>query len=178
MKTTSPRPAPLEGRQPHQRMHPRIAERHLRVALHGVICDAHAVSGQRTPAPEHPWHDLTREEPRTALPCAKERTMLHAAIRQGCTTRDQVLTYFLARIADAMGQFPDAAAFRVSDILYVRAMAEIAEAQESIALAHTVPSDDTRAAAVREGREALPLIELLCTTYERGDALPFPGVGR
>jgi hypothetical protein len=169
--------SPLERHQSNRRVHPRIAEKQLRVALHAVIVDGTAPSGQRTPAATAwRWHDLTRERC-GALPCADERAMLADAIRSGCTTRGQVLTYFLARIGDAMAHFPDADTVRTSDILYVRAMAEIAEAQESIALAHTLPSAETRAIASREGREAHQLLELVCTTYERGDALQFPGAG-
>lgn len=175
MHTTSQHPAPRERRQSTGKPHPRFAAPRGRAALHAVICDPDVPSGQRTPAPEHPWHDLTRTNPRTALPTEKEDEMLEAAITQGCTTRDKVITYFLTRIGTAMAHFPDADDFRLSDILYVRAMAEIAEAQESFALAHTLPTTASRAAAVREGREAHAMMELLCSTYERGETVPFSG---
>lgn len=138
----------------------RFALRRLRSALADVIRDPAALSGQRTPEPAHPWHDLSRETPRAALPCAKERAMLHAAIRQGCTTRAQVIRYRAQQLLDDFRQFPDECT--ASDVLYVRAMLEQAEAIEAQTIAHAMPTEPNRLAAVRETREGIAVQELLC----------------
>ena len=166
MKATSNQGPTLERRQPAAAIHPRMAEKRLRVALGAVAT--------KYPEPNWPWEDNARKEPRAPLPCEKERDMLAAAIQQGLTTRDRVLTYYLARIADSMAQFPDAGRFALSDILYVRAMAEQAEALDAQARARAIPSPAHCDAAARETREAIGVQELLIEIYERGDALPFP----
>jgi hypothetical protein len=166
MKATSHEGPTLERRQPAARLDPRMALRRLRVALGAVVT--------KYPQPDWPWEDNARKEPRSPAPCEKEREMLTAAIRQGCTTRDRVLTYYLLRIQDSMAQFPDAAQFALSDILYVRAMAEQAEALEAQARARALPSPEHCEVAARETREAMGVQELLVATYERGDTLPFP----
>lgn len=156
MKATSHHRPTLERRQSNAPpMDPRISERRLRVALHAVI----ARDGtQLTPAPAHPWHDLTRDEPRAALPCTREREMIHAAIRQGCTTPNQVLSYHLARIADDMAQFDDAPT--VSDVCYVRLMAEQAEALEAQALARAFGTPEAEARAAIESEDAITALRL------------------
>ena len=165
MKSTSHQRAPLARGHRDPRCDPRIAERRLRVALARVI-DGHAA-----PEPAYAWHDNSRTDPRAPLPCEKERAMLAAAIRAGATTRDAVLTYYLARIADTLAEFPDAHAVRTSDVLYVRAMAEIAEATEATMLAHTCPDAPHRERAVRELREAIECEELVAVAFERGGCL-------
>jgi hypothetical protein len=166
MKATSHQGPTLERRQPAAMLDPRMALRRLRGALAAVVT--------KYPEPAWPWEDNSRKTPRSPVPCEKERDMLSAAIRQGCTTRDRVLTYYLVRIQDSMAQFPDAAQFTLSDILYVRAMAEQAEALEAQARARALPSPEHCDAAARETREAIGAQQLLCELYERGDALPFP----
>lgn len=145
----------LERHRPSNSAEPRMALRRLRVALHALIAYP---GGQNTPRPESPWHDLTRNEPRATHPCEKERAMIAAAIRQGCTTPDQVLSYFLARLTDAMAEFP--IEIRVSDVCFVRLMAEQAEALEAQALARGLGTDDAYTVAERETADLIPLAQL------------------
>lgn len=157
-KSTSHQGTPLARRQSTHRVEPRIAEQRLRVALAAVIADQTAPTGQRTPEPDHYWYDNSREQPRAPLVCEKERAMLHAAIAQGCTTPMQVVSYYLARLTDSLAQFPDER--RLSDVLYVRLMAEEAEALEAQALARGLGTVEARAAAVRETRDEIGIAEL------------------
>lgn len=177
MKATSQDRPTLERRQ-SLRLVPRRPDQPLRDMLHTIIRDPNAAKGQLTPAlTGWRWHDLTRDEPRCDVPCGDERAMIHDAIRSGCTTRDRVLRYYLARIQDDMAQFPDAASIETSDVLFIVAMAEMAEGMESVARAHTMPTHENRRAAVKEASEAIPILQLVCATYERGESLPFPSVG-
>jgi len=150
-----------------------MAERRLRVALQAVIADPTAPSGQRTPTPDHAWYDNARTDPRSTLPCEREREMLHAAIRQGCTTPLKVVSYFVERIADTLAQFPEQ--LLVSDVLYVRLMIDEAEALEAQALAHGVPTPEHIADAIVQTREAIVMQQLECALLEkRGAAFPRP----
>lgn len=158
MKSTSHQGAPLARRQSAHRVEPRIAAQRLRVALQAVIADPSAPSGQRTPEPEHFWHDNSREDPRAPLVCEKERAMLHAAIAQGCTSPMQIVSYYLTRLADSLNQFPEQLV--VSDVLYVRLMAEEAEALEAQALARGLGTVEARAVAVRETQDVIGVAEL------------------
>jgi hypothetical protein len=159
MNTTSHRRSPLERRQHSpSRAHPRFAERALRNALQAIIVDE--TGEQHTPSPDFPWHDNTRETPRAMLPCERERTMLRAAIRQGCTTPERVLTYFLARIADAMADF--AQPVDVSALVYTRLVQEQAEALEAQSLARALPSPERWQHAVRETRDVIHAAHVFC----------------
>lgn len=144
----------LESHQPQHRDQ-RMAIRRLRVALHALIAFP---GGQNTPRPESPWHDLTRNDPRAVHPCEKERAMIASAIRQDCTTPDQVLSYFLARLEDAMAEFPND--ITVSTVCYVRLMAEAAEMVEAQTLARGLGTDEAYTAAERETADIIPLAQL------------------
>jgi hypothetical protein len=171
MKTTSHQPAPLERHQSNARIDTRMALRRLRVGLHRVItCE----QGQRTPEPAHPWHDLTREEPRSALPCEKERTMLHAAIRQGCTTPERVIEYRMLQLADDLAQFAQPA--ELSEILYIQMMAEQAEAFAAQSRAHALPSPAHTEAAIRETEEANVVQRAYVTLMRHGRSLFHAGL--
>jgi hypothetical protein len=159
MKSTRHQDSSLARHQSDHRVDPRLAERRLRVALQQVIT--------RTPDPVHPWHDNSRAEPRAPLVCAKERELLHAAIAQGCTTPMQIVSYYLARLADSLNQFPEQ--LLASDVLYVRLMAEEAEALEAQALAHGIPTPANRETALRETREAIVVQQLECALLESGE---------
>lgn len=163
--STSHQGSPLARRQSEPRVDARIAEQRLRVALHAVIADSSARSGQHTPSPEHFWHDNSRDEPRAPIACEKERDMLNAAIAQGCTTPMRIVSYYLARLTDSLAQFPEE--LLVSDVLYVRLMAEEAEALEAQALAQGMPTAEHCAAAVRETREAITVQLLECASLEQ-----------
>lgn len=142
----------------------RFALRRLRIALADVIRDPAALSGQRTPTPAYPWHDVTRDAPRAALPCEKERAMLHAAIRQGCTTREKIVAYRAQQLLDDFAQFPDEAS--PNDIMFTRLLLEQAEAIEAQTVAHGLPTEENRARAIRESREAISVMELECRVLE------------
>lgn len=171
--STNPRAASLAGRQ---RIDPQIAERRLRVALQAVIADPTAPSSQRTPTPEHFWHDNSRTEPRAPLVCEKERDMLAAAIAQGCTTELQIVRYYLARLADTLAEFPDAP--RVSDACYILYAAEHAEAIERAAIARALPTQENRETAIREIEEANLAGRAFCGALARGDFVRPMGVAR
>lgn len=145
----------LESHQPPTSADPRMAIRRLRVALHALIAFP---GGQNTPRPESPWHDLTRKDPRATHPCEKEREMISAAIRQGCTTPDQVLSYFLARLTDAMAEFPTEV--KVSNVCFVRLIQEEAEMVEAQAEARGLATDEAHERAIRETADVIPLAQL------------------
>jgi hypothetical protein len=156
MNTTSRDSATLERRQ-SIRIEPHRPDQQLRDMLHDVIKDPTARTGQRTPAlTGWRWHDLTRDDPRCDVPFGDERTMIHDAIRNGCTTRERVLRYHLARLQDDMAQFPDASVTPTSDVLFVLAMAEMAESMEAVAREHTMDTPENRRAAVKEASEVIP----------------------
>lgn len=162
--TSSKRTRLAPGQRFHRDDRERFALRRLRNALADVIRDPAALSGQRTPEPAYPWHDLTRETPRAALPFEKERAMLHAAIRQGCTTREKIVRYRAAQLLDDFAQFPDEG--RALDVLYTNLVTEEAEAIEAQTIAHALPTETNREAAIRESREAIGVMELECKVLE------------
>lgn len=145
----------LERQSNHAHIEPRHRLRRLRIALHALIAYP---GGQNTPEPEAPWHDLTRAEPRAAHPCEKERAMIAAAIRQGCTTPDAVLRYFIARLTDAMAEFPNN--ITVRDVCYVALIANEAEAVEAQTLARGLGTDEAHERAIRETADIIPLAQL------------------
>ena len=146
MKATNHHGATLARRQSgHPTMDPRLAERRIRIALGAVIC-ASTPSGQRTPSPEHAWHDNSRAEPRSPLVCAKERAMLADAARQGCTTPDRIIEYFLVRIEDALAQFP--AEYSARELVYLKLAIDEAEALEAQSIDRALPSPEHHRAAL------------------------------
>src|SRR5438045_905191 len=99
MKATRTRRVRLAPDQPSHRGDDRFAQRRLRDAL------AQVIAGAPAPMPDAPWYDNARRDPRAPLVCEKERAMLAAAIRQHRTSPQQILSYFLVRLADTMSQF-------------------------------------------------------------------------
>lgn len=163
MQTTNHSGPTLERQS--NRTEPRRRLRRLRIALHAMIAYP---GGQLTPEPEAPWHDLTRQEPRAAHPCEKERTMIANAIRQGCTTPQQVLSYYLARIQDSMEEF--ATPVRVSDVCFVRLIAELADVVESGTLARGLGTAEALQTFQRETAEVVPIAQLVAA----GACFPLP----
>lgn len=150
MKATNHHGAALARRQSGHQMDPRLAERRIRIALSAVICSKASTSGQRTPVPEHAWHDNTRAEPRAGLVCSKERAMLADAAQQGCTTPDRVIEYFLVRIEDALTQFP--AAYSARELVYLKLAIDEAEALEAQSIDRALPSPEHHRAALEATR--------------------------
>jgi hypothetical protein len=146
MNATNHHGAALARCQSGHQMDPRLAVRRLRNALHAVIVSDESVSGQRTPVPEHAWHDNTREQPRSALVCEKERAMLADAALQGCTTPDRIIEYFLVRIDDALAQFPSE--YSARELVYLKLAIDEAEALEAQSIDRALPSPEHHRAAL------------------------------
>lgn len=153
MKSTNHQGLRLESQSNHPGPRRRLFR--LRLALHAMIAFP---GGQNTPEPEAPWHDLTRNEPRASHPCEKERAMIANAIRQGCTTPDQVLSYFLARLEDAMQEF--APPVRVKEVCFVRLIAEAAEMVDAQVLARGLDTSEARERAARETEDVIGIAQL------------------
>lgn len=101
--------------------------------------------------------------------------MIAAAIRESCTTREQVVAYYLNRLARSLRLFPDAAQYPLLGVLYVHFTRENADALHAQSIAHALPTAENRARAVRETRELLPIAELTCAELERvGSDFPLP----
>jgi hypothetical protein len=150
--------ATLATRPNLNRIEPRLAARRLLIALAAVPT--------RTPMPGHAWHDLTRTDPRSAMPFAKERGMIHDAIKQGCTTPDRVISYRLAQMKDDLAQFAEAP--NVVELVYVQLVTEEAEAVEAQTLAHALPTAANRDAALRETEEASTIARAYCSLVKSG----------
>lgn len=153
--TTNHQGLRLESHQGPTLAEPRMRLRRLRVALHALISFP---GGQNTPTPESPWHDLTRNEPRATHPCEKERAMIANAIRQGCTTPDQVLSYYLVRLDDAMQEFSPSV--RLADVCYVRLISEGAEAVEWQTKAKGLNTPETHERACRETEDVIGIAQI------------------
>jgi hypothetical protein len=155
---TNLHPAMLARRQSPEPVEPLLAARRLVIALANIPT--------RTPQPGHAWHDITRTDPRTAMPFAKERGMIHAAIKQGCTTPDRVIAYRLAQMKDDLAQFAEAPNF--VELVYVQLVTEEAEAVEAQTLAHALPTAANRDAAIRETEEASTIARAYCSLVKSG----------
>lgn len=132
-------PAMLARRQTPPRLDERLALRRLRIALMAVII-------ARRPEPTHAWDDVARTDPRAALPCEKERAMVHAAIHQGLTTPERVIDYRLFQMADDLAQFDEAP--QLAELLYVRLIQDEAEALDAQSIDHALPSPTHHVAAI------------------------------
>lgn len=153
MHTTKTSQVNLAIHQTAPRQDPRIALRRVRVAFAELVTKA--------PVPGHAWHDVTRTDPRTRLPCEKERAMIHDAIRQGCTTPDRVIRYHVARMQDDLTQFPEAPL--LEELLYVQLIREEAEALDAQSIAHALPSAEHQEAAIRATAQVARDARLYCT---------------
>ncbi len=166
MKATSMTQTKLAVHQSAPPTDPRMALRRMRVALAEVITKA--------PTPQHFWHDLTREDPRSALPFEKERSMLHAAIAQGCTTPERIIRYRLAQMHDDLAQFAETPL--LEEMLYVELMNEQHEALHAQARAHAFPGDSLEMDAIRETEEANVVMRAYCWLMREGRSLLQPSL--
>jgi hypothetical protein len=106
------------------------------------------------------WYDVTRKDPRAALPCAKERAMIHAAIHESCTTPDAVIRYRLAQLHDDLAQF-DAAPL-LEELLYVELIRGQADAIDAQTRAHAFGTPTLELLAIRETEEATVVQRAYC----------------
>lgn len=153
MHTTRTSRVNLAIHQTAPRQDPRLALRRIRVAFAELVTKA--------PAPGHAWHDVTRTDPRTRLPCEKERAMIHDAIRQGCTSPDRVIRYHLARMQDDLAQFAEAPL--LEELFYQQLIQEEASAIDAQSIAHALPSAEHQAAAVRATAQVARDARLFCS---------------
>lgn len=151
----------LAAHQTQQRLDPRMAMRRLRVAFSSVVIT--------TPEPRHPWDDVRRKEPRSALPCEKEREMIHAAIRQGCTTPDRIISYRITQLQDDLAQFHETPL--LEEMLYQHLIREQAESMDAVTRAHAMPTPAHRDAAIRETEEASLVGRMFCLLMRSGRSL-------
>jgi hypothetical protein len=147
--------APRQTQQPPRRRHQvdeRLQYRRRLIALCDLFSDA--------PRKPDAIYALQRKEPRCQLPDEKLRSLIHEGIRDGKISRERLIRFRALQLIDDFQQFSDEAT--AEDVLYVRAMLEHAEAIEAQTIAHTMPNDSNRAAALRETRECIAMQELLC----------------
>ncbi|MDB4892190.1 MAG: hypothetical protein JWL61_4045 [Gemmatimonadetes bacterium] len=142
-------------------MDPRLATRRLRIAFAEVVT--------RTPEPSAPWYDVTRSDPRAQLPCTKERTMLHAAIRQGCTTPERIIAYRITQLQDDLAQFNETPL--LEELIYQHLVREQAESIDAVSRAHAMPTPAHRDAAIRETEEASLMGRVFCLLMRSGKSL-------
>lgn len=161
MKNTRTSEVSLARHQTQPRLSPRMAERRLRVALANVLT--------KTPMPRHAWDDNTRTDPRCTVACDREREMLHQAIRQGCTTPEKVVEYYLVRMADSLAQFDEAPL--LEEMCYLQWFKEQGEAHDAVARLHVLPTHEHRESAIREVTEASFLSRVVGGLLRRGGSL-------
>jgi hypothetical protein len=168
MKTTQRHRAALASRHTVAGPDPRLVTRRRLVAFAELFTDA-----PRKPAA---LYALTRKEPRCQLPDEKEYQLIVEGIAAGTISRDRLVSYVLFKLMTLLALYPDQV--DTSDVLYVRLMAEQAEALEAQARAHGLPTPANREHAVRETREEIAIASLACAAYEQGAlamANSFPG---
>jgi hypothetical protein len=139
-----------EAREP---MDPRMVFRRRREAFVELFADA-------SPKPKA-VNAITRTDPRTKLYDERQRAIIHAGIRDGVISRERIIRYRAQQLLDDFAQYPDEGGSS-REQLYVRLMLEQAEAIEAQTVAHALPSEGNRLAAVRETREAIAIAELQC----------------
>lgn len=149
--------ANLAVRPTEARIHPRLQLQRLRVAFVGIVFGAKRMPDR--------WYGLTERNRTVSFPFEREREFIHEAIRQGATTEMQILTWRLTQLADDLAQFPNAPT--LSDLCYIRLMAEQAEALQAQARAHGIPTQANREAALRETREAITVLQMECALLEQ-----------
>jgi len=157
MHTTEFPRANLAIRPMRDRVDPRLQLRRLQVAFVAIVHGA-----KRMPTR---WYGLTERHRTVSFPFERERQFVHEAIQLGCTTPMQVMSWHLARLADDLAQFPDAPC--VSDVCYIRLMAEQAEALEAQARARGLRTAEADAIALRESEEAIAALQLYVTGVRR-----------
>jgi hypothetical protein len=131
---------------------PRLEYRRRLVAFMELFADA-----VRKPAA---IYALSRKEPRCRLPDDKQREIIHDGIRDGLISRARIIRYRAAQLLDDFAQFPEESGPK--DLLFVEAMLQTAECVEALTVAHGLPTEANRIAAVRESREAIATTELHC----------------
>jgi hypothetical protein len=110
--------------------------------------------------------ELTRSQPRCALPDEKQRRMIHTGIRAGYVTREQCVRFRLAQLIDDLGQFP--AEGSAHETLYRLLMKETGEMVDWQTIARGTPTTENRARAVQETRENIAIEELQIAAMEHG----------
>lgn len=105
-------------------------------------------------------YELSRAEPRCALPNEKERGMLHRDIRAGLIPRDRLVAYRRAQLLDDLAQYPDSAP--ATEVLHVELMTQTAEMVHACTVAEGMPTLANRRAKVKETRDVLALAAIVC----------------
>lgn len=142
----------------------RLAERRLRVALAEIIADAPSY-----PEPRWRWEDVARTQPRSSMPFKREREMIHSAIREGKTTPEHVIRYYLARMHDDLAQFAEAPL--LEELLYRQLINEQVQAIDAQSRAHALPSPAHIDDAIRETEESTLLGRVFCVLARSGRTL-------
>jgi hypothetical protein len=161
MKATQHHRAALAGR-PTEGLHPRIAHRRRLSAFVELFTDA-----SRKP---DAVYAIQRKDPRVKLYDEREREIIHQGIKDGVISRERIVRYRLSQLLDDLAQFPHDVP--VSDVVYVRLMAEQAEALEAQAIARALPTSANRDAAVRETKDAIAMQHIACVALEQGTFAP------
>lgn len=155
--------ANLAVRQHHSRLDPRMAMRRLCVAFIGIVHGA-----KKMPAT---WYELTRKDRVVHFPFERERTFVHAAIREGATTPEKVVAWRMAQILDDLAQFR--AAPSAQELIYVNVIREQVEAIDAQSKAHAHPNETHRDRAIRETEESIAALQLYLSLLRSGASLEF-----
>lgn len=160
MRATEFTTANLAIRRITDRIEPRVALRRLQVAFVDIVTGA-----KRMP---QKWYDLTRSRAAT-FPFQRERQFIHEAIRLGCTSPNQVITWRLKQLADDLAQFSEP--LDMNELFFVRLICEQADAVDAQIKAHAMPTAANREAAVAETEEATLMGRLYCALLRGGQSL-------
>jgi hypothetical protein len=160
MNATEFSTANLAIRRISDRIEPRVTLRRLHVAYHEIVAGA-----KRMPKC---WYDLTRNRP-TRFPFERDREYVHAAIREGATTPDRVISWRLKQLADDLAQFSEP--LEMNELFFVRLICEQAEAADAQTRAHAMPTSLNRDLAIKETEEAWLLGRLYCALLRGGRAM-------
>lgn len=110
-------------------------------------------------------YELQRSAPRSQLPGERERALIHDGIAQGYISRDMVVAYRTAQLADDLGAFPGS--HDVEDATYCALFREVGEAVEAITIAHGLPTEANHEEAARQAREAAAVMEMHVSMTQR-----------
>lgn len=111
-------------------------------------------------------YELQRRDRRHQLPDERQRRLIHDGIREGYISRERVIRYRAAQLLDDLAAFPSNTP--ANERLLAVMLREIGEAIEAHIVAEGTPSSENRAGAVREGRQAIALIERRNAALEQG----------
>lgn len=111
-------------------------------------------------------YELQRRDRRHHLPDERQRRLIHDGIREGYISRERMIRYRAAQLMDDLSAFPNDTP--ANERLLAVMLREIGEAIEKHVIAEGTPSFENRADAVREGREAVAILELRNAALEQG----------